>query len=318
MSVNYKDYYDILGVSRSASAKEIKSAFKKLAKKYHPDVSSDSGDKFKEINEAYEVLGDESKRKRYDQLGANWKQGQSFNPEDFGFGGGHQYTGGSFGSAGFSDFFDILFGQMGAGGAQFQYDFGGGADPFGGAYAGQRGARSRQQQRPAQKINLNVEQSLYLDLEDLIGGVKKQVTISHSGKKLSVNIPRGVREGGKIRLSGEGKQAGGSQKGDVHLVVRFNKHKHFEFEGDRLVYPAKLHPEDFVLGGEIKVPTLEKSVTLTIPAGAQPGKLMRLKGQGLPEKSGQGDLYVRLGVKIPEVPTATEKTLYEELRKSRD
>ena len=324
MSIEYKDYYDILGVSRTASEKEIKSAFRKLARKYHPDVDPSAEDKFKELNEAYEVLGDSAKRKRYDQLGANWKQGQSFNPEDFGFGQGFGggfsqggYQGGGPGAAGFSDFFDTLFGQMGMNGPGVSFDFGNmggmGSTGYGGRASSSRGSQTKQK-----KVNLNVEQPLYLDLEDLAGGVKKSVNIKHSGKKVTVNIPRGVKDGAKIRLSNEGKQTTSGRKGDVHLVVHFNKHPDFDLEGDRFIYNAKLSPALLVLGAEIKVPTLDKKLSLTIPAGTQPGKLMRLKGQGLPQKSGQGDLFVRIQVSIPESPTAEEVKLYEQLKKLSD
>ncbi|MGE0200059.1 MAG: DnaJ C-terminal domain-containing protein [Candidatus Melainabacteria bacterium] len=325
MSVEYKDYYQILGVDRTADEKAIKAAFRKLAREYHPDVNPANEDKFKELNEAYEVLSDAKKRQMYDNLGANWRNGQSFTPppgyEQYGDMGGF---GQSFGQGGdFSDFFEMLFGQMGVpfsgmgggmgqgmGGGGYTYTTGGpggfaqGADP--------RAARRQARVDPAA---LTMSQPLYLDLEDVARGAQKEVTIQHSGRRVSVSIPRGIKEGGKIRLAGEGKAGPGGIKGDAHLVVHFNRHPQFELDGDRLVYPARLSPADLVLGATLHVPTLEgQSLSLTIPAGTQPGALMRLKGQGLPQKSGQGDLFVRVGVAIPRDPGEAEKALYEQLK----
>lgn len=332
MSVQYKDYYEILGVSRGASEKEIKSAYKKLARKYHPDVNPEGAEKFKEVNEAYEVLGDQKKRQMYDQLGANWRHGQSFDPSSAAYGGGINFEdifGAGFGqgqrggaqyqyqTTGFSDFFDTLFGNMGINMA----DLGGFSAGPGGYYQTQAGPgggfyqQSAQQPRQTARQNLDVEQPLTLNLEEVAGGAQKQVAIRHSGKSVTVKVPRGVKSGSKIRLSGEGQTGPGGRKGDLHLVVHFSKHPQFNLDGDKLIYEATVSPADLVLGAELSVPTLAgQKLTLTVPPGTQPGKLMRLKGQGLPIKSGQGDLFVRLNVRIPASPSEKEKELYQKLR----
>lgn len=315
MSVQYKDYYQILGVSKSATDKEIKSAFRKLARQYHPDVHPDKGEKFKDINEAYEVLGDAEKRRMYDQLGPDWKQGQGFPGGGGGYGGnyGGQYSGGfeGFGGSGFSDFFDAIFGQMGGqmggmgGRTTVNYE-----DLFGGAY--------QQQQQPRVAEKLDLEQPLYLKLEEVANGVQKSVRLSHTGKTMTVSVPRGVKRGAKIRLSGQGKIGQGGRQGDLYLVVHFDAHPLFEVDPKNeanLIHEAKVPVPDLVLGGEIDVPTLQGNVTLTIPAGTSTGKMLRVKGRGLTVKSGQGDLMIRLNADIPKHPSKEELELYEQLRR---
>ncbi len=318
MSVKYKDYYGILGVDRKATDKEIKSAYRKLARKYHPDVDPSNEEKFKEINEAYEVLGDPDKRKLYDNLGANWRHGSSFEPPPGfdGFGGGGQYHNVSFqdlnsmfGEARFSDFFEMLFGQMGIDPRTTAYQTGGSAgyggfDPYAQAYA---------QQAPVQ--NLNIEHPIELTLEEVATGTEKKLRID--GEAVTVKIPKGVNPGSKIRLAGKGNQGAGGRRGDLMLQVRYQRHPQFEVDGRNLVHEAGIPVCDLVLGGEIRIPTLTGSGMLKIPAGTQPGKLMRLKGQGLPGKEGNGDLLVRLRAAIPENPSDEEIRLYEQLRKLR-
>lgn len=324
MGVEYKDYYNILGVSRNATEKEIKAAYRKLAREYHPDVNPGAADKFKDINEAYEALKDPEKRKLYDSLGANWRQGQNFTPPP-GFEGYQTVDFGDMG--GFSSFFDILFGGgMGGAGRGFSgqgfpgQGFGGGGaagfeDLFGAAQQQQRGRGPRggargQAQPPEQ---LNVEEDLYLDLEEVATGVSKEV-VTPSGKRVTVNIPKGVKQGAKIRLAGEGRQ-GRTGRGDLLLVVHYRKHARFKVEDDNLVYEAPVPVPDLVLGGEIQVPTLHGEVSMTLPVGTQPGRLMRLKGQGLPGKDGMtGDLLVRPKAVIPAHPSEREKELYQELQ----
>lgn len=326
MAVKFKDYYDILGVSRSADEKEIKSAYRKLARKYHPDVNPGESERFKEINEAYEVLGDAQKRKRYDTLGANYRNGADFEPppgfegytnvdlgdlgsafRGFGFGGGGS-------AAGFSDFFDILFGQMGA------------AQQRGPQYSrpGQQSYQQPQYQdlyteAPAQPAaDLNVEQPITLTLEEVEQGTQKSVYLNHSAKSVTVNVPKGIRPGGKIRLSGEGYTDNRGHRGNVHLVVHYAKHSLFEPEDHALVYEAAVPVPDLVLGTEITVPTLRGNVSLKIPKGTQPGRMMRLRGQGLTQREGKqeikGDLLVRVKGTIPERPSEEELTLYQRLR----
>lgn len=329
MAVEYKDYYKILGVSRDADEKAIRSAFRKLAREYHPDVNPQAGEKFKDINEAYEVLKDPEKRRMYDSLGSNWRQGQNFTPPP----GWEGYTtvnlndlgGFDFGErfGGFSSFFDSLFGGLaghgypgGGGGyayqqAQPEFDW---AEQFGGA--GRRGGRAQGRQARQPKEELNLEQPLYLDLEEVAAGVQKEV-FTPGGKRLTVSVPRGVKEGGKIRLAGEGQAGRGGQRGDLLLVVHYRKHPRFKVEDElNLVYEAPVPVPDLVLGTEITVPTLGGNVSLKIPAGTQPGRLLRLKGQGLPSRDGKtrGDLLARVKAVIPEQPSERERALYQELK----
>lgn len=311
MAVQYKDYYEILGVPRSATEKEIKSAYRKLARQYHPDVNAGNADKFKDIGEAYEVLGDPKKREMYDNLGANWRNGQGFSDYT------QQYQGGGFEASGFSDFFDVLFGQMGLGGQGFRGQAGPGyhyEDLFAGGIPHPQQQRRTQAKAPE---NLNLEQPLYLDLEEVAKGGEKALRIQHSGKQVTVTIPRGVAQGAKIRLAGEGKRSAVSAKtGDLHLVVRFNPHPRFELDGENLIYTANVPIPDLVLGGEVVVPTLQGDMTLKIPAGTQPGRKFRLKHQGLPVKSAQGDLLVRINALVPTEPTDRETELYTQLREA--
>lgn len=313
MGVQYKDYYQILGIARDATEKEIKSAFRKLARQYHPDVNPENEEKFKEINEAYEVLGDAKKRQMYDKLGSNYRHGQGFQPPpgyNSGYGGGFenfggfQNMGGNFAGGDFSEFFNAIFGQMhgmGAGGGGVHINDLGGFGGFGNAHDFNPHRQPPPRQAPALR-----EQSLYLNLDEITAGTQKKVKLSHNGKTVTVKIPVGVKEGSKIRLASEG----------VLLVVHFNKHPDFDVDGDRLIYNARLSPAQLALGCEINVPTLSgKKLALTVPAASQPDKLMRLKGQGLPIKSGQGDLFVRLKVQIPETLTDEQRALYEKLKK---
>lgn len=321
MGVEYKDYYSILGVPKNATDKEIKSAYRKLAREYHPDVNAGSDEKFKDLNEAYEALKDPEKRKLYDSLGSNWRQGQNFTPPP-GFEGWQNVNMGDMGGmGGFSSFFDILFGGgMGGGGGFSSQGFpGGGAAGYEDLFSGMRGgtgrgqrAGARSQAQPAEQ--LNIEEDLYLDLEEVDKGVSKEV-VTPSRKRLTVNIPKGVKEGGKIRLAGEGHQ-GHRGRGDLLLVVKYRKHPKFKFEDESLVYEAAVPVPDLVLGAEIKIPTLSGDLSMKIPAGTQPGRLMRLKGQGMPGKDGKtvGDLLVRLQASVPKHPSDRELELYKELQ----
>lgn len=312
MGVEYKDYYKLLGVERNAGKDEISKAFKKLARKYHPDMNPDNKeaeDKFKDINEAYEVLKDEEKRKLYDQLGPNWQHGQNFQQppgyENFNFYGGAGGQGfgqsggfsGNFGGAsGFSDFFETLFGGAGRG-------QGFGLDPF--------SSFTRRPQR-----GRDVEAELGLTLEEAHNGGKKSISISSPGtgsKSLEVNIPVGVKEGARIRLSGQGDPGPGGQAGDLYLRVKLLPHNNFTLEGNNILYDLNLAPWEAALGVKVRVPTLESEVELSVPAGSGSGKRFRLRGKGLGSGASKGDEYVRLNIKVPSKLEPEEKELWEKL-----
>jgi len=283
----YKDYYKILGVSKKASEDEIKRAFKKLARKYHPDVNKDPGaeDKFKEINEAYTVLSDAEKRKFYDTYGTtagggNW---QGPPPEQGGFGGFSGNPGD------FSDFFQQLFGNFSGRG-------GGIGDLFGEA--------TRQGQR---QVGGDLEAELPLAMEDAYRGGEK--TISLGPERLMVKIPPGVREGQKIRLAGRGRAGG-----DLYLHIKLQPRPDMHLEGDDLYTVVDVPAPIAVLGGKVRVQTLDGAVDLTIPRRTQAGRKLRLGGKGWPRKDkSRGDQYAEIRITIPTSPTPEEERLYTQL-----
>src|ERR1700750_3057377 len=313
MPVQFRDYYETLGVPKTASEDEIRSAFRKLARKYHPDVAKDkkaAEEKFKEINEAYEVLSDPEKRKKYDQLGADWNRPGGFQPPPQGQvqqppGGGFYQWGGDggggvefeFGGTGFSDFFEAFFGG------------GRGRSAFGGF--GQRDAMAER--------GHDVEADIMVTLEEALHGSTRQVSLRRAGSKKTetyqVKIPRGVREGQRIRLAGQG-EAGerGGKSGDLFLRVRLARHPDFSVEGSDLVHEVKIAPWQTVLGDQIIVPTLEGNARLKLPPGTQGGQRFRLRGRGLPGVSGQrGDLYVVVQIAVPKKLSDSERKLWEQL-----
>src|SRR5881296_1188102 len=313
MPVQFRDYYETLGVSKTATDDEIRSAFRKLARKYHPDVAKDkkaAEEKFKEINEAYEVLGDPEKRAKYDQLGADWNQPGGFQPPpDWGQGAGggfRRYAGGNgggvefeFGGTGFSDFFEAFFG-----GGRGRSAFGG----FGGREAtAERGA--------------DVEADILVTLEEALHGSTRTVSLRRAGsnkvENYQVKIPRGVHEGQRIRLRGQGEEGvRGGKSGDLFLRVRLARHPDFSVEGSDLIHEVKIEPWRAVLGSELVVPTLEGNVRLKIPPGTQGGQRFRLRERGLPGVSGKrGDLYVVVQINIPKKLTERERQLWSELAK---
>jgi curved DNA-binding protein len=315
MGVEYKDYYKILGIDRKASPAEIAKAFKKLARKYHPDLNQ--GDKkaeesFKELNEAHEVLKDAEKRRLYDQLGPDWQNGQQFQGggqgfENFQFN-FNQNGGGGFsgGSGGFSDFFDALFG--GRGGRGF------GPDPFG-TFSTRQGSGRQTSARHAR--GRDVEAELAVSLEDALKGGSRQLNLqSPDGPKtLNVTIPAGVREGARLRLSGQGHppSGAGGQPGDLYLRVTFTPHHLFRPEGDNIVYELALLPWQAVLGAKMRVPTLEGEVELSVPAGTGSGRRMRLRGKGLGPAGQRGDEFVSISIRSPKNLTARQRELWEAL-----
>lgn len=317
--MEYKDYYKLLGVSRQASQDEISKAFKKLARKFHPDLNpgdDKAESKFKELNEAYEVLRDPEKRKLYDHLGPNWKDGQNFQPPP-GYEGMRFHPGGPGGQqfgdmGGFSDFFQTIFGGAGGMGG-----FGGGPG-FGGGY--QRRASRGQ----------DVEASLELTLEEAYHGGSKVLTLQEEAlspdgrpylkpKTLSVNIPSGVRDGAKIRLAGQGSQGfGGGPAGDLYLRVMIRPHSRFKLEDVNVVVDVPVSPWEAVLGATVRVPTLDGEIDLNIPPGIGSGRKLRIRGKGLSGKAERGDQLVRVMIQVPRTVTDKERTLWEELAKASD
>ncbi len=331
MTTKYKDYYDILGVDRNASQEEIQKKYRTLARKYHPDINKEKGaeEKFKEINEAYEVLRDPEKRKKYDALGSNWRAGQDFTPPpggenvhfDFhtGGNGGHDATF-SFGSSGFSDFFETLFGDGGLGSA-----FGTGtafaSDPF----ASDPFSRGSTFQ-PSMK-GQDVESELTITLEEAYQGVTKSIELQVREpneraqrvpytKRLDVKIPPGTRDGTRIRLSGQGGSGlGGTQAGDLYLKIRLQPHPQFRVNDYNLEADLPITPWEAALGAQVKAPTMEGAVNITIPAGVSSGKKLRLQGKGLPKKGHErGDLLLHLKITVPQHLTQEEREAFEKLK----
>lgn len=315
--MQFRDYYETLGVAKTATADEIKSAFRKLARKYHPDVAKDkkaAEEKFKQINEAYEVLSDPEKRQKYDQLGENWNQPGGFQPPpEWGGaqpGGGFYRTGGGgdggvefeFNGTGFSDFFEAFFG-----GGRGQSAFGG----FG-------------RRPPMAERGSDVEADLMVPLEEVLNGAKRTVSLRRAGanklETYQVKIPKGVREGQRIRLAGQG-EAGehGGTSGDLFLRVRLERHPDYDVEGSDLVHDVRIAPWQAVLGTELMVPTLEGKVRMKIPPGTQPGQRFRLRGRGLPTSAGdRGNLYVAAEIEMPRKVSDKEKAIWEQLAKIQD
>ena len=284
--MQYKDYYKILGVSRDASTDEIRKAYRKLAKQYHPDVNKEAGaeEKYKEINEAYEVLKDKDKREKYDTLGMNWQAGQDFTPPP-----GYQRVEFNGDMGGFSDFFQTLFGNAGG-------SFGGFSDIFSGA----------RQQRPMRRDS---EANLTLTLEQVING--GTYTLNIGKKTLSVRLPKGITEGSQIKLPG--KSEGG---GDIYVNIHLEKNANFEVKDYDLTKEIKVPVYDAVLGKKIHVETLEGSVMMTMPPGIQDGQKLRLRGKGLPKRDGTtGDMFVKVKVEIPRHLSTKQKELWEEIAK---
>jgi len=345
MPVQYKDYYEVLGVPRNATDDEIKKAFRRLARQYHPDVAKnkrEAEEKFKEINEAYEVLSDPEKRKRYDALGANWKAGQEFTPppgwepfehefvrwSDFGGrGAGFEF---SFGGTGFSDFFEQLFGSMGR------------------AHPGTRFDRDAFEEESFTQRGRDIEGDIMVTLEEAVRGSVRTVSVhrtvqcaecngsgtrhgrictacSGTGRMrktdtFKVKVPPGVVEGQRLRVAGRGEVGlGGAVAGDLYLRVRFARHPEFEVDGQDLIHEVELAPWEAVLGTTISVPTLSGHVRIKIPPGTQAGQKLRLRGHGLPNREGKkGDLIVVVRVQVPPRVTERERALWQQLARESD
>lgn len=287
--MEFKDYYEILGVKPDASEADIKAAYRKLARKYHPDKNKDAGaeEKFKAVNEANEVLKDAEKRRSYDQLRAGgYRQGEQFRPPP-----GWQEQQGFGGDAGdFSDFFESLFGRgrAGAGGA-------------GGNGFGQRSAHGQPRAAADTRAKLSVP------LETVYAG--DSVRIAINGKTLDVRVPKGIREGQAIRLAGQGSHGGG-----LLLEIEYAAHPQFEVDGRNVIHVLSIAPWEAALGATISVPTLGGSVDLKIPANSEAGRKLRLRGRGLPGASASGDQIVELEVLAPKPTTDAQKGAYEAMR----
>lgn len=336
--MDYKDYYKILGVDKKASEKEIKSAYRKLARKYHPDVNP--GDKaaeqrFKEINEAHAVLTDPEKRKKYDTLGPDWEK--RFRQPGAGT---YTYprTGPGASAGDFSDFFETLFGQRTGGASSrggFDFDLG---SIFG---------RGRGRAQPSAQRGTDVEQPVEITLQEAFQGVERAYTLETtqpcptckgSGlqgdnlcptcrgagsipktKRLTIKIPAGVKEGSRIRVAGEGNPgAGGGASGDLYLLTHITPDSRFRREGEDLYTEVNVPVTKLVLGGEAEVPTMKGHVTMRIPPGSQNGRTMRLAGQGMPQLKGgkRGDLYVKMNAMLPTRLDEKQRDLFQQLEKA--
>jgi curved DNA-binding protein len=315
MAVGFRDYYEALEVPRDASNDDIRRSYRKLARKYHPDVNKEEGaeDRFKEISEAYEVLRDPEKREKYDRFGENWKVGQDvsgaqgFEGFDFGGGGGQGGPGGvrfEFGEGDdFSDFFDGLFGARGgrAGGRRPGGFGGGGSNGF--------SARGNDQ-----------EATIELTLEEAARGGKRKITLG-DGRDYEVTIPRGVKDGQRIRLAGEGGEgANGGQRGDLFLRVRLKPHPRFRVDGRDLFTDLPVTASEAALGAEVELPTLTgETARVKVPAGSSCGRSLRLKGQGMPGSRGDdGDLYASVKIEVPKKLSKKEREAFERLAEVSD
>jgi len=312
MAVKYQDYYEVLGVKRDASQEEIQRAYRKLARQYHPDINKEASAeaKFKSIGEAYEVLKDPEKRRKYDQLGANWKNGQDFQAppgwENFSFRtGGRAGREGQFHGSDFSDFFEAFFGR--------------GASGFGGGFGGQHAPQPQQGQTHETTITVGLEdayrggsRSVSLDLVETGPDGRQHRTT----KTYDVKIPQGATEGTAIRLKGQGGPGvAGGPAGDLILRLHLAEHPRFEVQGHDLIADLPLTPWEAALGAKIDFQTLDGSITLTIPAGAQSGQKLRLRGKGMPKRDKtSGDLIIRLKIMVPKNLTEAQKKLFEQLR----
>lgn len=328
MAVKFQDYYEVLGVPRTATQEEITKAYRKLARKYHPDVNKEKGaeEQFKRIGEAYEVLKDPEKRKRYDALGANWRAGQDFTPppgwediRDFRTGagagrGGRVHVEDFEDVGGFSEFFRSIFG--GAGGPT-------------GFRTGARRPRARAEEWGGMR-GQDHEVAMTIPLEDAYHGAKRRVVfdvveptpdgqMQRSQKSYEVAIPPGVTEGSRIRLAGQGgKGAGGGAPGDVYIRLRIAPHPTFRVKEHDLEVDLPVTPWEAALGAQLDVPTLEGGVKMTLPPGVASGQRMRLRDRGLPhrgKKNSRGDLYALVKIVVPRILSPRERELLETLAK---
>lgn len=314
MAVKFKDYYETLGVERTADEDAIKKAYRKQARKYHPDVNPNdptAEEKFKEVQEAYEVLGDPAKRKKYDTLGANWKDGAEFRPPP-GWKGGFETSinledlfggeGNGQRRSGFSDFFEAIFGQMGG--------------PMAGGSAGgdrMRSGSGRAHRRGRSSRTRSVEATLELPLERMHRGTTERLTVSAGGaqRTVDVRIPPGARDGSHIRVPGAG-----PDRSDLIIQLKMQPHPRFTVQGEDTEVEVPISPWEAALGATIQVPTLDGHSDIRVPAGVGSGQRIRLRAQGPNiRKGGRGDHYVRLKIVVPKDLSPSERQHFEELAK---
>ena len=304
--MDYKDYYKIVGVERDAKQDEIKRAYRKLARKYHPDVSKekDAEAKFKELGEAYEVLKDPEKRSAYDQLGANWKEGQDFHPPpnwDAGFEFNSGYANSN--DSATSDFFESLFGRAAGANANYRH------------YSN----NNAQGQDHHAKILIDISDSYKGVVRDIVlktPEIDEYGKLVNKQKTLNVKIPKGVKQGQKIRLAAQGsKGIGGGSPGDLYLQIEFNAHPLFNVDGKDVYMKLPVTPWEAALGATVMLPTPNGKLELKIPPGSSGGKNLRLKGQGLPGQS-PGDIFVVLEVAIPAAKSEAEKEIYRKMEQT--
>jgi curved DNA-binding protein len=304
--MEYKDYYAIMGLSKEATQDEVKRAYRKLARKYHPDVSKEAGAEasFKELGEAYEVLKDPEKRALYDELGSNWQAGQEFRPPP-GWDVGYEHSGSGFSAedaSRASDFFESLFGRRDRGGFHPRHRAG--------AYQHQ--------------TSLDHHARVAIDLEDAFVGATRTITLrtpvpdgqGHvrlQNRTLNVKIPKGVRQGQQIRLAGQGHNSGSGQDGDLYLEVVFRAHPIFRVDDRDIYLTLPVTPWEAALGAKVKVPTPSGTVEMKIPENSIPGSKLRMKGRGIPGKPA-GDLYALIEVALPPADTPQARELYEKMK----
>jgi curved DNA-binding protein len=334
--MEFKDYYSTLGVPKTATEKEIKQAFRKLARKHHPDVNpNDKGaeSKFKEINEANEVLGDPEKRKKYDELGANWRMYEQAQQQGQPYPGGSPFGGGFGGHGGEGGAWTINMGGPGGARTMSEEDmrdmFGGagGGDPFsdffrtffGGGGGGEAPGRGR---APRSQKGRDIESEAELTLEEAYHGAMRRISITLGGhaRSIDVRIPPGVKDGSRVRAAGEGEGgSSGGASGDLYLRVRLKTHPVFERKGDDLYVKVALPVTTAVLGGEVQVPTITGSVRLKVPETTQPGQIFRLKGHGMPlvgKPDSKGDLYATVDIQVPRSLTKDQRHAWETVKKT--
>ncbi len=311
--MEYKDYYKILGVDRTADEKTIKQAYRRLARKYHPDVNKakEAAERFKEINEAYEVLSDPEKRKRYDSLGPDWQRYAQAGAEPFeGFRVHFGGSGADLGNlGGFSEFFRTIFGDLGVRRTDL-FDV---LEGF-----GARRGRGPAPEARVRTRSQDVQAAIELSFEEAYHGARK--TLELDGRRLEVQIPPGVDTGSRVRVAGAAPQdIPEGERGDLYLTVTVRPHPVFERKGDDLYLDLPVTVAEAALGAEVEVPTLQGKVTLKIPAGTSSGRTFRLRGYGMPrlKRDGAGALYVRIKVVVPSELSARERQLFEELKRLR-